>query len=451
MKGLNCLFLFVTCFGCNLLSAQNSDVAQLQQMLLGQSAAGQGVKETKPTTHPKAQWYPNAGLGLFIHFGIASVHGGLDLSWAMYANKSWEDGEITPTEYWKLADVWDPKNFDAEEIVSQAKKAGFKYIVFTTKHHDGYTMWPSKYGEIGVKQKLNGRDLVKEFTDACHKYQMKVGLYYSPMDFYIDRNYMNWDFSGKAILDMDHKKVDHLPSKPTDHEVKRREIVVNHIKELLTNYGRIDIFWFDGGQGEISNEEVRKLQPGIVINSRNGSEPGDFGHSEGLLPDRRFTGWFETCDPCWPSRWWSYSTSDRMDTAQDVIERLILLRAWGGNFLANMGPAADGSIPKEALQAWTDMATWMKHSGESIYNVEGGNFPEKDNQPTTVKKDTTYVHVYPNFHKKVVVGDVKEAPKTAVLLRTGEPIAVSFEDGRVEFQIPPLKRTREVDTVRLTW
>ena len=124
MKGLNCLFLFVTCFSCNLLSAQNSDVAQLQQMLLGQSAAGQGVKETKPTTHPKAQWYPNAGLGLFIHFGIASVHGGLDLSWAMYANKSWEDGEITPTEYWKLADVWDTKNFDAEEIVSQAKKQG---------------------------------------------------------------------------------------------------------------------------------------------------------------------------------------------------------------------------------------------------------------------------------------------------------------------------------------
>ena len=140
-----------------------------------------------------------------------------------------------------------------------------------------------------------------------------------------------------------------------------------------------------------------------------------------------------------------------LSTGADVIEKLVILRAWGGNFLANMGPMADGSIPKEAFEAWKDMGTWMKHSGESIYHVKGGNFPEKDNQPTTVKKDTTYVHVYPNFHKKVIVGDVKNAPKSATLLRTGEPIAVSFKDGRVEFQIPPSKRSREVDTVRLTW
>lgn len=444
------IFLFIACFICNFLYPQNSDVAQLQQRLLGQVGAGQGVKETTPTTHPNAQWYPDAGLGLFIHFGIASAHGGIDLSWGMYANKRWEDGEITPTDYWKLADVWNPKKFNAEKIVRQAKKAGFKYIVFTTKHHDGYTMWPSKYGELGVKQKLNGRDLVKEFTDACHKYQMKVGLYYSPWDFYIDREYINWDLSRKTILDINHQRIDLLPSKPIEHEKRRREIVANQVRELLTNYGRIDIFWFDGGKGEISNEEVRKLQPGIVINSRNG-KPGDFGHSEGVLPDRRFRGWFETCDSCWPSRWWGYSTCDRMDSGQEVIERLILLRAWGGNYLANVGPMADGSIPKQALQAWKDIAAWMKHSGESIYHVKGGNFPEKDNQPTTVKKDTTYVHVYPNFHKKVIVGDVKNAPKSATLLRTGEPIAVSFKDGRVEFQIPPSKRSREVDTVRLTW
>lgn len=449
IRGLLLLYTgLIGSFGC--VYSQNDAVANAQHTILGQNSAQVGVSVPITNEHPNAQWFPDAGLGLFIHFGIASVHGRIDLSWSMYANKSWEDGEVTPTEYWKFADQWNPINFDAEEIVTKAKEAGFKYIVFTTKHHDGYTMWPSKYSTLGVKQKLNGRDLVREFTEACHRHGIKVGLYYSPPDWLFDAKYINWDYSGKKILDVHHQEIEKLPEKPTGHDQKRRDMVANQMRELLTQYGRIDLFWFDGGNGEITNAEVRKLQPGIVINRRNG-EPGDYGDSEGTLPVKRFEGWFETNDPCWPSRWWSYSTSDRMDTGADVIEKLVILRAWGGNFLANMGPMADGSIPKEAFEAWKDMGTWMKHSGESIYHVKGGNFPEKDNQPTTVKKDTTYVHVYPNFHKKVIVGDVKNAPKSATLLRTGEPIAVSFKDGRVEFQIPPSKRSREVDTVRLTW
>ena len=368
----------------------------------------------------------------------------------MYANKPWEDGEITPADYWKLADRWNPEHFNAEKIVSKAKKAGFKYIVFTTKHHDGYTLWPSKYSDLGVKQKMKGRDLVKEFTDACHKHGIKVGLYYSPPDWHFDARYINWDYSGKTVMDINHQVIAGLPDKPAGHDQKRRTMVANQMRELLTQYGRIDLFWFDGGSGEISNDEIRKLQPGIVINRRNG-EPGDYGDSEGALPNKRFTGWFETNDPCWPSRWWSYSTSDRMDTGADVIEKLIILRAWGGNFLANIGPCADGSIPPEALEAWKEIGNWMKHSGESVYNVTAGSFPEKDNQPTTVKKDVIYVHAFPNFHKKIILKEIKSSPRQAILLRTGASVPFSYSNGEISIQIPAGMRSRMVDTVKLIW
>lgn len=449
MKIKHLLALLLCCAGLPVF-AQTDDVATAQHTILGQNSAQAGVSVSTRNTHPDAQWFPEDGFGLFIHFGLAAVHGGIDLSWGMYANKSWEDGEITPAAYWKLADQWNPTKFNAEKIVSNAKKAGFKYIVFTTKHHDGYTLWPSKYGELGVKQKMKGRDLVKEFTDACHKHGLKVGLYYSPPDWYFDAPYMNWDYSGKTVMDINHQVISRLPAKPAGHDQKRKTMVANQMRELLTQYGRIDLFWFDGGSGEISNDEVRKLQPGIVINRRNG-EPGDYGDSEGALPTKRFTGWFETNDPCWPSRWWSYSSSDRMDSGADVIEKLIILRAWGGNFLANIGPCADGSIPDEASLAWKEIGDWMAHSGESVYNVTGGSFPEKANQPTTLKKGIVYVHAFPNFHKKIILKDVKSSPERAILLRTGASVPFSFIDGEVHIQIPPAMRSRMVDTVKLIW
>ena len=141
-----------------------------------------------------------------------------------------------------------------------------------------------------------------------------------------------------------------------------------------------------------------------------------------------------------------------MDSGADVIEKLVILRAWGGNFLANMGPCPDGSIPPEALQAWKEIGEWMKHSGESVYGTTGGAFPEKHNQPTTCKGDTVlYAHVFPNFHKRVDLQELTSAPKQAILLRTGEPIAFEYANGCISFQIPSEKRSRKVDTVKLSW
>ncbi len=429
-------------------SQQADDAARAQHAILGQNASGSVELRSRVNNHPRAQWFPKAGLGLFVHMGISAVHGGIDLSWGMYANKSWEDGTVTPNAYWALADKWNPKAFRPREWVKKARKAGFKYVVLVTKHHDGYTMWPSKYGTLGVRQKLKGRDLVREFVDACRKNGLKVGLYYSPPDWLYDVRYINWDYSGRSVLDADHRPIDRLPAKPAGHDEKRRELVRGQVRELLTQYGPIDMLWFDGGHGEIANEEVRRLQPGIIINRRNG-EMGDYGDSEGVLPTRRFKGWFEANDPCWPARWWSFSASDRMDRAGDVIEKLVIMRAWGGNLLANVGPRADGAMPEEALQAWKEMGDWMKHSGESVFDTEGGNFPERSNIPVTRRgQRALYAHVFPNFHATATVGEVSKRPRRATLLRTGEPVDFTYEDGRLSFCLSPKSRTRMVDTVK---
>ena len=255
---------------------------------------------------------------------------------------------------------------------------------------------------------------------------------------------------GGKPVGLRHEPLDKVPPKPAGHDAARREMAANQVRELLTRYGKIDVMWFDGGQREISNEEIRRLQPGIVINRRNG-ELGDFGDSEGVLPTHRPQGWFECNDPCWPSRWWSYSCSDRMDSGADVIEKLVVMRAWGGNFLANVGPGPDGAMPPEALAAWKEMAAWMRHSGESVHDVTGGGFPETANQPVTVRGDgTLYVHAFPNFHKAITVRDLPKRPVRATLLRTGDAIPFTYDNATLTLQIPPRLRSRMVDTVRVS-
>lgn len=402
-------------------------------------------KPTSSNKHPDAQWFPQAGLGLFIHWGLASVGATGDLSWGMLANKPWKDKTVTPNTYYGWASQWKPARMDYDTMLGQAKAAGFTYAVMVTKHHDGFTLWPSAHGDLGTAQFLGGRDFVKEYVAACRKHGLKVGLYYSPPDWWFDRTYKSFSMSGKA-LDMDHQAHD-PPKKPADHDGKRKALVVGHVTELLTNYGKIDQIWFDGGKGEIPNTEVRRLQPGIVINRRNGGG-GDYGDTEGKLPEKRFTGWFETCETCWPSKKWSYTEDAGWDTAPEVIEELVRLRAWGGNLLANLAPMGDGSVPDPALAAWRDMADWMRHSRESVIGAGPGPFPENVNVPVTTRDGRAYVHFLPGSNEAAIW---KNAPKPlrASLLRTGEDIPFSHQNGVLKIDLPKSMRSATVDVVRL--
>ncbi len=423
-------------------------------------------------THPDAQWFPEVGLGLFIHWGLASVRASGDLSWGMLANKPWKDDTLTPNEYYGLAKQWKPDKVDYDKMLAAARAAGVGYAVMVTKHHDGFTFWPSAFGDIGTKYTFGGRDFVKEFVTACRKNGIKVGLYYSPPDWWFDRLYKNFSMRGPA-LDMDHKPTT-LPKKPADHDAKRKELVAGQVTELLTKYGKIDLIWFDGGHGEIPNTEVRRLQPGIVINRRNGGG-GDYGDSEGALPAKRFSGWFETCATCWPSRKWSYAEGFGFDSAPVALTKLVLLRAWGGNLLANVGPKGDGSVPEPALACWADMAKWMQHSRESVIGTQAGPWPEQANLPITTRPGATYIHFLPKFpeiypgtpagndkwsrtkdilrplpdYTDTVVWNKAPKPAKVVLLRTGAEIPFKYEADTLTVSLPANLRTDSVDVVKV--
>lgn len=415
--------------------------ADAQAAILDQSSQ----KPVSSNKHPDAQWFPDAGLGLFIHWGIASVGASGDISWGMLANKPWKDKTVTPNTYYSWIKQWNPDKVDYDTQLARAKAAGFTYAVMVTKHHDGFTLWPSAHGDLGTRQHLGGRDFLKEYVAACRKHGLKVGLYFSPPDWWFDRAYKSFALRGPA-LDMDHQPVK-LPNRPADRDAKHKALVSGQVTELLSNYGKIDLIWFDGGKGEITNTEVRRLQPGIVINRRNGGG-GDYGDSEGKLPEKRFKGWFETCETCWPAGKWSYTEDWGWDSAPETLEKLVRLRAWGGNLLANVGPKGDGSIPAQALTAWDEMAAWMNHSRESVIGAGPGPFPEAVNAPVTTRQGVAYVHFLPAFNGEVVW---KNAPgyQKASLLRTGESIPIRYQNGELRLTLPPALRTTNVDVVKL--
>jgi len=428
------------------INAQQNKIAVDSTALLQAKQLKQAEQKNGPSnSHPDAQWFPKAGLGLFIHWGMTAVTGTGDLSWNMLANKPWKDATITPTKYWAQANEWHPNKINFDKMLKAAKAAGFTYAVFVTRHHDGFSLWPSEYGEIGTKTHFGGRDFVKEFVVACRKNNLRVGLYFSPPDWYFERKYKNFSFGSQA-LDMDHNPTV-LPQKPVDFETKRRKNIQLQVTELLSNYGKIDLIWFDGGGGEISNKAVRELQPGIVVNRRNGGV-GDYGDTEGSLPQKRFHGWFETCETCWPSRKWAYTENAGWDTAPEVITELVKLRAWGGNLLANVGPKASGEIPEQALLAWKEMGKWMKHSCESVIGANSGAWPEAVNTPITTREGVAYIHFLPTEKAEVVWKNAPK-PKKAFLLRTKKSVAFKYINGLLKINIPENQRTNNVDVVKL--
>jgi alpha-L-fucosidase len=273
--------------------------------------------------------------------------------------------EYQPKEkYYALAERFDPRAYDPDRWLAAARSAGFTYAVLTAKHHDGYCLWPSAYGDWNTGRFLGGRDLIAPFVEACRRHGMRVGLYFSPRD---------WSYPGFPIedVDFDHKKNGQFA--PVDPEVNRAEFerfyryTRGQMEELLTRYGRIDLLWFDGvcwpGVGDPRTVEtiewVRSLQPGIVVNDRwNGA--GDFATPECHLPAGRPEGWWEAC-AIWNGHW-GYSPRQPLKPTPWVLETLLECRTWGGNFLLNSGPSPDGEMLPQFYARCEELAGWMRRS-----------------------------------------------------------------------------------------
>ncbi len=429
------------------------------------------VTRPERTTHPDAQWFPDAGLGLFMHWGINSAHPETGSSWStrIYDEKpAWlNEPYRSPDEFWALAKTWDPEKYDPDKWMKAAKAAGFQYAVLTAKPHLGYAIWPSQFGDMNTRVHMNGRDLLTPYLDACRKNGMKAGFYFSGSDWYHEREYMNYYFGGSeespgkregVFINYKHEYVESLPQRPSDWREKTTKFKRGQVLELLQNFGKVDIWWWDSG-APVSVEEMRELQPGILVNNRGPGKGdyitpetfGQFGYEK--IKNARENGfWIELCE-LWNQGGWFYQNSIEGERLKDtgwVLYSLARCRSWGANLLVNVGPRPDGQMPQEFYDKCAEMAEWMKHSGESVSgNIGGGPYPEQSNVPITINDNTWYLH--PDYRREtwdepIVINDV-ERPVNVKLLRTGEALSHSYDEKTLTVLIPKSKRTDLLDVV----
>jgi len=406
-------------------------------------------QETDLQRTDRMQWWKEARFGMFIHWGLYSIAGG---QWmgkdSDRAGEQIMAGEkITVAEYEPLAKQFNPSKFSAKEWVSLAKEAGMKYIVITTKHHDGFCLFDSAYTDYDVMDATPfRRDIMKELAEECKKQGIVMGWYYSILDWhhpdYLPRR--EWDLRPEQKAD--------FPQYVT--------YLKNQLRELLTNYGPIGVLWFDGSWEETWTHEmgidlynyVRNLQPAILVNNRGDKVPehltaenrkeyaGDFGTPEGRIPAGGIPGvdW-ESCLSM--NATWGYKVKDTNWTeGPGVILRLVKTASRGGNLLMNVGPTGDGEIPAACAEALRQTGRWLALNGESIYAAQPGIFPK--GLPwgfSTAKPGTLYLHVfYWPFNGKLEVPRLENPVLQAYILSDPQRTPLKFEtrDSRIIVEMP---------------
>ena len=492
----SCLNIFLLLFFyCPGLNAQTND----KKLVTAEHGMINVVEEKtlSHTIHPDAQWFPDAGLGLFIHWGLSSVKN-MDISWPMIPGRALGEKKldsvelarvirekdynlngkppaITPNEYWAMAKDFKPQNYNPDLWIRAAKEAGFTYAVLTTRHHEGFALWPSVYGDFSTKNFMEGRDLIKPFIDACRKYGLKVGLYYSPPNWYFDRDYMSFLYGKAHTTNPGLPKVDANldPGKivRTDEEIKKHQaeyaaMVKGQVEELLTGYGRIDLLWFDGkppvpnGNNVITQEEIRKLQPGIVINPRLHGK-GDFVTFE-RNPPKQDPGdvWAEFCNT-WTNSWANSNTQPFRSNAF-VLGQFVSARAWGVNYLLGVGPTADGIFPDAVYANMKVLQGWMKINGASVQHVQELSVDEMASVPSTAKGNYRYLFAIPEFKENgkydedrlpakdiTITLKTPHRPKTVTISGSGKKLNFNYADGQISIELPASMRSNLVDVVQV--
>jgi len=297
----------------------------------------------KTSVPERMRWWIEARFGMFIHWGVYAIPGRGE--WVMYQE------HFTNEEYARLADQFNPQHYDPAEWVALAQDAGMKYMVLTTRHHDGFCLFDSKVSDFTAPKTAARRDLIAEYAEACHRAGMRMGFYYSLED---------WRFPGQ---------LPHLPKKEDAVYEPMVEQAHAQVRELCTNYGAVDILWYDGNfpshvwRSRELNAMVRSLQPGIIINDRSG-EPEDFGTPENVIVAQQ--GPWEACYTMTDS--WGYASGDpNYKTPGTLLRLLAACVAQDGNFLLNVGPDAEGRFPSEAATRLRAIGQWMRVNGEAIY------------------------------------------------------------------------------------
>ncbi len=364
-------------------------------------------------------WFTRAQFGLFVHWGI-------------YAIPGWHEQHIYRkrlgrAEYQPLMKQFDPSRFDPDQWLDLAEAAGMRYICLTAKHVDGFCMWDSDLTDFKVTNTPYGKDIVALLSDACHRRNIPLCIYYSV----VDCHQPNYPHAGKSYEFQTSQSGDE-----PDLE-KYVSFLKGQVRELCTRYGRIHGFWWDGNVLKLRdpsiNATIRELQPGMVINDR-GMDEGDFGTPERdwdacVDTELAFSGCVEACQSIGYQSWgWRndedyYSDAHLVSSIQKVLSK-------GGNYLLNIGPKADGSIPAEAQERLERIGDWFGRVRESLIGVEPANELISDHSVLLTRRGSTlYVH----FHQQPIINAVYlhpivDLPNSATVLNTGQDVQVDVID-----------------------
>ncbi len=373
-------------------------------------------RELARTRDERMAWWRDARFGMFVHYGLYSQEGRHE--WL----QSFEN--VPKEEYEEFAKTFNPKPGCCREWAKLAKAAGMKYMVLTTRHHEGFSLWDSK---INPYNSMNacGRDIVREFVDACREFDLKIGFYTSLMDWHHPDG---WRCA-------------------FDNEARRR--FLDYIEmlntELLTFYGKIDILWYDvsnpmqGWEGWDSlarNQRLRALQPHIIINNRSALDEDFSTPEENIAATQR--DW-EAC-MTFNRISWGYIDPEQARpycyTAQQIIDMLATCASEGGNLLLNIGPAPDGSVPEDAVEPLTTVGKWLEANGEAVYGKKkriSSWIDFKCSGVSRVSRDSRYVYLWMRIWPKggkMGLGGFIEAPKSVTYM-DGTPIDFEHRGHRI--------------------
>ncbi|OHB67946.1 MAG: hypothetical protein A2Y76_01110 [Planctomycetes bacterium RBG_13_60_9] len=396
----------------------------------------------------RTEWFRQDKFGMFIHWGIYSVPAGEWTDRKDHAEWIMLTGNIPSAEYEKFAPQFNPVKFNAQEWVQLAQDAGMKYLVITSKHHDGFCMYDSKLTDYDIMQATPfGRDPMKELASACSLAGLKFCFYYSVVDWHhpqFPAKYSQRGFHG-----------DPNPNADLDKYVAYMK---DQVRELLSGYGPIGILWFDGGgsfrgqpMAELVHAQeiidmIHQVQPRCLVNNRLGL-PADYGTPEQRIPGQASKDLFEVCMTL--NRHWGYNKNDQdWKSPETIIRNLADIAGKGGNYLLNVGPTAEGTIPEGSVRTLREVGKWMKVNGESIYGTTASPFAKTPWGRCTAKPGKLYLHVFdwPADGRLSVPGLRNKVARAYLLADSDHPCTATQSDAQVTIAMPQ-EAPDKIDTV----